>query len=391
MAKKKRQIRVEFRKKYESKTRDEADLTRRYQNSGNPEELDAPNRERVSGKGQWTRRRTITVDEVSGKSDANDKPQLGLDKESALQGLVLRVHGLESIVLDKQGRQYRCATRRLLKSMATDQRHIVVAGDQVHFRPEGENQGMILRVEPRRSELARSSRDRRHVFAANVDQLLIVTSAAEPGIKPNLIDRLLTTAEHSRVDACICINKCDLIDPATLQPLVGTYTQMGYRVLMLSAQENWNTGILRKLMQDRYTVVLGQSGVGKSSLLNVIEPGLKQRVQAVSSENDKGKHTTTTAEVFPLQNGGAMIDTPGVRQFQLWDISTEELASLYRDLRPFASRCHFPNCTHVHEKGCAVKDAVADYRLDVRRYESYVQMRDDPLGESSETVDEFDG
>ncbi len=379
MAKKKRQIRVDFRKKYESRTRDDADLTRKYESTAN-DELDTVARQRVSGKGQWTRRRTITVED--NEDQTADQAPLNVDAEGTKHGLVLRVHGLESIVLDSEGQEYRCTLRRLLKSVATDQRHVVVAGDRVHFRVESGNQGMIVRIEPRYSELARTSREKRHVIAANIDQLLIVTSAAEPNIKPNLIDRLLITAEHSQINACVCINKCDLIDSASLQSLVGTYAQMGYRVLMLSALKRWNTDLLQKMMKDKTTVVVGQSGVGKSSLLNAIEEGLQQRVQTVSAENSKGRHTTTTAQVFPLSYGGSMIDTPGVRQFQLWDIVTEELSSLFRDIRPLASKCKFPDCTHTHETDCFVKSAVADYRLDVRRYESYVQMRDDPTGQS---------
>ena len=388
MAKKKRQVRVDFRKSYDGKTRDNADLTRQFQDLENADDVDVAKAERVSGKGQWTRRRTVMVDHDQDDSQA---PQLEFDREGVQQGMVLRVHGLDSIVFAQDGRQYRCAVRGLLKRMATDQRHVVVAGDQVQFRADADStQGLILRIEPRRSELARTSRDKRHVVASNIDQMLIVTSAAEPAIKPHLIDRLITTAEHSHVDACICINKCDLIDAALLQSLCGTYAQMGYRVLMLSAQHGWNTDQLRLLMKDKVTVVVGQSGVGKSSLLNQIEPGLKQRVQNVSAENQKGKHTTTTAEVFPLLGGGAMVDTPGIRQFQLWDIVPEELAGHFRDIRPLASKCRFPNCTHVHENDCAVKGAVADYRLDVRRYESYVQMRDDdPQKELAEDMEDF--
>jgi ribosome biogenesis GTPase / thiamine phosphate phosphatase len=385
MAKKKRQIRVDFRKKYETRTRDEADLTRKFA-STDRDEMDTVNRERVSGKGQWMRKRTVTV-EGNSDSTATDAV-LDVDLDDTLHGIVIRSHGLESLVVDDAGNEYRCALRRLLKSVATDQRHVVVAGDRVHFRPESNKQGLIVRIEPRSSELARSSREKRHVIAANVDQVLIVTSAGQPNIKPHLIDRLLVTAEHSRVDACICINKCDLIDPTRLQPLVGTYAQMGYRVLLLSATRGWNTHLLQKMVQGKTTVVIGQSGVGKSSLLNVIESGLQQRVQSVSQENSKGRHTTTSSQLFPLKNGGALIDTPGVRQFQLWDIAAEELSSLFRDVRPLASKCKFPDCTHTHENDCYVKGAVADYRLDVRRYESYIQMRDDPLGQNTNELEE---
>jgi ribosome biogenesis GTPase len=313
--------------------------------------------------------------------------------QNFLQGQVLRVHRLECIVLGSDGREYRCAIRRLLKSLATDQRHVVVAGDLVTFRIDSEvgsatnatqqsQQGLIVRIEPRRGTLSRTSRNRRHVIVSNVDQIMIVTSAAEPTIKPNLIDRFLITAEQNRLDAVIVINKCDLIDPAELQPLIGSYAQMGHRVEMVSAERGWGMERLRNMMRGRQSVVVGQSGVGKSSILNAIESGLMQRVQKVSAENQKGKHTTTTAQVFPLSLDGSVrssiVDTPGIRQFQLYDISPTEIAGLFRDLRPFASLCKYPNCTHLHESDCAVKDALADYRISVRRYDSYCQMVEDP-------------
>jgi ribosome biogenesis GTPase / thiamine phosphate phosphatase len=375
MSKKKpRRVRIEFRKSHQTKTRDDADLTNDYLEAS--DDLDTPLQERVSGKGRTSRRRTVIVDsDPTTTGDSKDgKVELSVDRSRSLEGLVLRVHGLECIVRTSSGKEFRCAVRRVLKSMATDERHVVVAGDTVTFRPEGDAQGLILRIEPRRSILSRTSRKRRHVMAANVDQIVIVTSAAEPSIKPNLIDRYLITAEQNQLEACIVINKCDLIDPAELQPLVGAYAQLGYRVLMVSIHRGWNLSILKKCFAGRQSVVAGQSGVGKSSILNAIEPGLNQWVQAVSTENEKGKHTTTTAEVFPLSIGGSIIDTPGIRQFQVYDIAPAEIAGLFREFRPFASNCRYPDCMHLHESDCAVKDAFADHRLDVRRYESYCQI-----------------
>jgi len=397
-----KQIRVEFRKKREIRTRQEADLTRDFE--GSADDIDTPSAQRISGKGRDTRRRTVVGETTQSSSDTPDgdigNVRLAIGEATSsqnfLQGQVLRVHRLECIVLGSDGREYRCAIRRLLKSMATDQRHVVVAGDLVTFRYECEpsnssstlsqsQQGLIVRIEPRRGTLSRTSRSRRHVIVANVDQIMIVTSAAEPTIKPNLIDRFLITAQQNLLDAVVIINKCDLINPAELQPLVGSYAQMGHRVEMVSASKGWGIERLRNLMRGRQSVVVGQSGVGKSSILNSIEPGLQQRVQQVSSENQKGKHTTTTAQVFPLAIGGAVrssiVDTPGIRQFQLYDIGPTEIAGLFRDLRPFASLCKYPNCTHLHELDCAVKDALADYRVSVRRYDSYCQMVNDP-GES---------
>jgi ribosome biogenesis GTPase len=279
------------------------------------------------------------------------------------------------MVRDDGGNTYQCATRRLLKTLATDQRHVVAAGDIVWFRPEGENEGIIERVEPRHGVVSRTSRGRQHVLVANVDQLMIVTSAAEPRIKPNLIDRLLVTAERGGIRPIICINKIDLIEPADLMPLVGVYAQLGYDVVMVSAATGFGIDGLRDRLAGEESVVSGQSGVGKSSLLNALEPGLDLRVQTVSGETQKGRHTTTTAELIPLTFGGYVVDTPGIRQFQLWDVIPEEVAGFFRDLRPYVSRCRFPDCTHTHEDDCAVKDAVADGWIDARRYESYVQIR----------------
>jgi ribosome biogenesis GTPase len=149
---------------------------------------------------------------------------------------------------------------------------------------------------------------------------------------------------------------------------------MGYRVHLVSASTGCGIDRLRRLIAGKESVVAGQSGVGKSSLLNAIEPELALRVGEVSRENEKGKHTTTVARLIPLQIGGFVVDTPGIRQFQLWDIIPEEVAGLYRDIRPYVSLCRYPDCTHTHEADCAVKDAVADGRLDARRYESYCHL-----------------
>jgi len=178
-----------------------------------------------------------------------------------------------------------------------------------------------------------------------------------------------------RIEPIVCINKVDLIDPADLQPFAGVYGQMGYRVLLVSASTGQGMDLLRRLLANKQSVVAGQSGVGKSSLLNAVEPELALKVGEVSSENQKGKHTTTVARLIPLAIGGYVVDTPGIRQFQLWDVVPEEVAGLYRDIRPYVSRCRFPNCSHTHEAACAVKDAVADNRLDARRYESYCHLR----------------
>lgn len=370
MAKKKK-IRADFRKNRNVKPRS-GDFTRSFVAESSTHD-DVAQGERVSGKGDLTRKRTIISSEGEEPS-LSGGAILDVDKSAGLFGRVLSVHGLSSSVEAPDGKIYRCATRRLLKTLSTDERHVVSAGDRVWFRIERDDEGIIERVEPRHGVLSRNSRGRKHTIVTNVDQLLIVSSAAEPYLKPNLIDRMLVSAEKCGIRPIICINKIDLVDPADLQPLVGVYSQLGYQVLLTSAATGAGIERVRRALRGRESAVAGQSGVGKSSLLNAIEAGLHLRVASVSSENQKGRHTTTTARLLPLASGGYVVDTPGIRQFQLWDVVPAEVAGYFRDLRPFVSQCRFPDCTHTHEADCAVKEAVADDLLDARRYESYLHL-----------------
>lgn len=372
---KKRQFRAEFRKNREVRTRPTG-WTRQFQ-SDSGETDDVIQEERVSGKGDLTRRRTLRSVEGADPSDPGSPAQLDVDLKSCRPGRVLSVHGLVSTVQADDGTLFHCSTRRLLKSVATQERHVVVAGDRVMFLPAAGGEGVIERVEPRRGVLSRAARGRQHVMVANVDQVLIITSAADPDIKPNLIDRFLIHAEQESVPAIVCINKIDLVTPAALQPLVGVYSQMGYAVLLTSARTGSGIERLRRKLAGRQTVLAGQSGVGKSSLLNALDPELSLKVASVSSDTRKGRHTTTTARLWPLSTGGYVVDTPGIRQFQLWDLISREIDGLFRDLRPLANRCAFPDCTHTHEDHCAVKHAVADGWLDARRYESYLHLLED--------------
>jgi ribosome biogenesis GTPase len=374
MAKKaKGKIRIDFRKNHQGRRRPN-DLTRKFQQD-RLDDQQLTSGERISGKGDLTRRRTVIAEQ--GTTDSTGV-QFDLDDVNIKKGVVLRVHGLECVVRADEGTEYRCAVRRVLKNMSTDQRHVVAAGDIVTFRSEGTHQGIILAIDPRHGVLSRTSKGRKHVLVANIDQIIIVASANQPSLKPHLIDRFLVTAEHAGLDALICINKADLADPAELQPLVGVYAQMGYRVLLTSAAKGWNIEALRAVVAGAQSVVTGQSGVGKSSLLNAVQEGLGLRVNAVSQDNNKGKHTTTTSELIPLEGGGTIVDTPGIRQLELWDVAPAEVGGYFRDLRPYVNHCRFPDCTHIHAVGCAVRDAVADGRIDPRRYDSYVHLIEDP-------------
>ncbi len=375
MSKNKKKVRTQFRKNRGVRAR-KTDWTRQFDEHGFKEE-DPLLGERISGKGELARKRTIVGDEVDHGDEPGLSVRLEVDETICRPGRVLSVHGLISMVEDADRVVWQCATRRLLKTISTEQRHVVAAGDLVQFRPVENSdpaEGIIERVEPRRGSICRTSGGRQHILVTNVDQLLIITSAAEPRLKPNLIDRLLVTAERSGVRPVVCINKADLVDMAALQPLVGVYSQMGYEVLLLSAETQFGMDRFRRILRGRESVVAGQSGVGKSSLLNAIDPDLKLRVRTVSNDTQKGRHTTTTAQLLPLPDGGYVVDTPGIRQFQLWDVIPEEVPGFFRDLRPYVSRCRFPDCTHTHEDECAVKNAVADGRLDERRYDSYCHL-----------------
>jgi len=372
MAKKKK-IRTDFRKNRNVRTRT-TDWTQQFQQHGFENE-DPLQSERISGKGELLRRRTVCGEQLDGQSESGFDVQLNVDESACRRGRVLSVLGLTSMVKDETGEVFRCVTRRLLKTLATDQRHVVAVGDCVLFRQvEESTDGFIERVEPRHGCLCRAVRGRQQTLVANVDRLAIVSSAAEPRLKPNLIDRMLLAAEKGRVQPLICINKVDLVDLASLQPLVGVYSQMGYEVLLLSAKTGFGVERLRRELVGRANVVAGQSGVGKSSLLNAIDPAFNLHVQPISENTEKGKHTTSIARLLPLAGGGYVVDTPGIRQFQLWDVTAEEMAGFFRDLRPYVNLCRFPDCTHTHESDCAVKDAVADGQLDERRYESYCHL-----------------
>jgi ribosome biogenesis GTPase len=362
-------IRTEFKKNYQQRPRD-TNWTRQFRDGSLDDQ--SASHQRVSGKGDMTRHRTIQGQTSAGE----DGLSIELDSEdtSVLVGRVLKVHGLECVVESHSGMMVRCAVRQVLKSISTDARHVVVAGDVVGYRPEGERQGLIVSVKPRQGVLSRTSKGKRHILVANVQQILIVASAAQPDLKAHLIDRFLVTAEQASLEPIIVINKVDLIDPAKLQPLVGVYSQLGYRVLLTSATQGWPIDRLRKIVAGKHSVVAGQSGVGKSSLLNAIQEGLALRVQEVSSENMKGKHTTTTAELLPLDSGGYLVDTPGIRQLELWDVLPPEVSGLFRDIRPYVNHCRFPDCQHLHEVGCAVLESVANGHIDPRRYDSYVHL-----------------
>lgn len=369
-SKRKKKIRVAFSKNRQKRTRSE-DLTRAaLRDLESVEDLSA--NERVSGKGDLTRRRTIIAAEAGAEAPVH---QRDVDESACLRGRILYAIGANHCrVRTEDGREFECAIRRVVRTLARDTRNAVVAGDEVLFLPTAAETGVIERIEPRRGVLSRGSDRREHVIASNIDQAVIVVSAADPPLKPGVVDRFLVSAERGGVGAVVCINKLDLADPAALQPISGVYAQLGYDVVLASARTGAGVARLRALIRHKTSVISGQSGVGKSSLLNVVEPGLGREVGEVSSDSRKGRHTTRVATMLPLSFGGWVIDTPGVRQFELWDVIPAEVEGYFREFRPFVAACRFPDCTHVHETGCAVRRAVDEGCIARIRYESYVRI-----------------
>jgi ribosome biogenesis GTPase len=286
------------------------------------------------------------------------------------------VTGLVGTVLERDGATYRVDTpagpvRAVLRGRFKRDQQKVVVGDVVRLEPEpgGELFGVVA-IEPRRSLLARrvpEGRGERPV-AANLDQVVVVTSARKPDPIPQLIDRLLVLAEANSIPACLVINKVDL-DPAI--ELGDRIRAAGYPVHRTSAKSGEGIEALRAALAGRTSVVTGPSGAGKSSLLNAVEPGLKLRIGEVSARVGRGKHTTVSAVMIPLSGGGFLMDTPGFSEVGLWGIEARDLAHCFPELRPHEGQCRYGDCRHVSEPGCAVRAAVADRRVSPDRYESY--------------------
>lgn len=370
--KKQRKIRVELRKNREKPAR-ERDLTRQFLKGDEQEAEQIIRQERVRAKGELSRRRTVIAESTGEPGNIPVLP--AVDISHCLPGRVLRVQGLYSTVLTDDGRTFRCVVRKLLRDLSIDERNIVVVGDRVWIRPATAQEGSIERVEPRHGLLTRGAKGKEHIIAANVDQVVLVASLAEPVLKPHLVDRYLVSAEKGQLRPIICFNKADLVDLVNYQWLIGMYSQLGIPVIPTSARTGMGIARLKELLRNRETVFTGQSGVGKSSLLNAIQPGLHLKVREVSDTTQKGRHTTTTAELIHLDFGAWVVDTPGIRQFALWEIAPEELDGYFPEFRPYVALCEFPGCSHTHEQGCAVKEAVRLRQIPMQRYETYLGLR----------------
>lgn len=259
----------------------------------------------------------------------------------------------------------------------------IAIGDQVRFVDAGENRGMITEVLPRLSKLSRPApvpgqRVFEQVIVANADLVIPVFAAASPPPKWGLLDRYLVTAEAAGLPVLILITKLDLANEAgNLESDLETYRRIGYPIHRVSSFSGEGIEELEQLLKDKISVMIGKSGVGKTSLLNAIQPGLGLRVREVSrGELGKGRHTTTHLEMFSLDFGGSLVDTPGMREFGLWNIAPDELAHLFPEMSAHIGLCKFGmSCRHDSEPGCAIRKAVMDGRISPHRYKSYMNLR----------------
>ena len=339
-------------------------------------EIEAERTESVIAKGDLSRRRTIVV---SDKEDAL--------REGRRRGTVVAVRGLYAEV-DDGGRVWPCTVRRVLRTRLIEERHPVTVGDHVRFLIESDGgktgqEGVIEVVEPRRGELRRHVGRRVHTIVANVDQAVIVSSVEQPPPKPHLIDRYIVSALAGGITPVICMNKLDLCEPgsartATLE-LLDRYARLDYETLCTSAVTGDGIQALEGVLADRESVIAGQSGVGKSSLLNRVQPGLELKTGDVIEQISKGRHTTSTATLIPLQIGGYVVDTPGIRSFDLSMVGRHELEAYFVEFLTYVPDCKFPDCTHTHEENCAVKQAVEQGTIHPQRYESYVRLFEAPV------------
>ncbi|MCS6816076.1 MAG: ribosome small subunit-dependent GTPase A [Blastocatellia bacterium] len=281
---------------------------------------------------------------------------------------------------------YHCYARESVVRKAGGINPIVVGDDvTLEVTDEAKKEGVITELHPRRTKLSRrvstGTKELEQVVAANVDHLVIVSSVADPPFRPGLIDRYLVAAAKGALHPIICVNKVDLEGVESLRDILDMYRDLGYPVVLTSAKTGQGIEELRDRLRDKTSVFAGHSGVGKSSLLRVLVPGIHVKIGEVNPRTGRGRHTTTAAELVRLPDGGYVIDTPGIRQFSLWDLSEEDVRKFFVEIARYGNGCRFADCSHVVEPGCSVRAALEDGRIHPRRYESFLRLLQEARGE----------
>lgn len=296
------------------------------------------------------------------------------------EGLVVRATGSWYEVLCGSER-IKCRIRGKLRLKGVRSTNPVVVGDIVRCESDGGEEWLIFDIVPRRNYIIRRASNlskESHIIAANIDQAMIVVTLKEPVTALEFVDRFLVTCEAYKVPAVILLAKIDLLENSEeIDAFHSIYNSAGYRVIDISATQGIGVDCVKELLKDKVTLVSGNSGVGKSTLVSTIDPTLDIRTGEISESFHKGKHTTTFSTIYPLEDGGYIIDTPGIKGFGLIDIDDKELWHYFPEMIASAGECRFYNCTHTHEPGCAVCEAVKDGKIAFSRYESYLKILDE--------------
>lgn len=300
-----------------------------------------------------------------------------------MHGTVIKNTGFWYTVLTDDGREVDSKVKGNFRLKGIRSTNPVAVGDGVEICVNAEGQALITAIDDRRNYIVRRSTNlskQSHIIAANVDQAFLVVTVAHPETATTFIDRFLASAEAYSVPVVLVFNKTDLLSDEERryqELMVRLYETVGYECRQVSAATGEGTDDLRTLLGDRVTLLSGNSGVGKSTLLNLLIPGAGARVADISDAHDTGMHTTTFSEMMPLLGGGWIIDTPGIKGFGSFDMEPEEIGSYFKEIFKFSKDCRFNNCTHTHEPGCAVRKAVEDHYIAESRYRSYLSMLQD--------------
>ncbi len=301
------------------------------------------------------------------KKQQNIRQKNILHDDSLCEGLVITRHSKHAYVEDEKGNLIYCSIRSNIDS--------IVAGDRVVWQEDGYQNGVILSRHNRKSVLGRpDSNEKIKPIAANITQILIVI-APYPNISWTLLDSYLVMAEYLNIDPFIILNKTDLVCDEIREILLKVYEPLGYPILFTN-KNLMDDKNLKKVLHNQVSVLVGQSGVGKSSIISKILPeeSVNIRTGNLSNANKTGCHTTSNSTFYHLSSGGAIIDSPGIRELSLWNMPNEQIAAGYREFRPYLSHCKFRNCTHKDTPGCAIINAVKNKIIDLNRYENYIKM-----------------